>query len=96
MARIALAAREKGRGNASLFLFSSVSATVLCMLLAGCAESIPHVYPEDDPKYRIGTGFTGDLGVAPSMGHSVPAQGEVIKTPSCVNESREGRDCGVD
>ena len=96
MARTALAAREKGRGNASLFLFSSVPAIALGIGLAGCADSIPHIYPEEDPKYRIGTGFTGDLGVAPSMGHSVPAQGEVIKTPSCVNESREGRDCGAD
>lgn len=86
--------QEKGRGNASLFLFFSlVFAVAGCLLVHGCADTKPYVNPEDDSRYRMDTGFTGDLSVPPTLGHTVPTEGEVISTPQCVAEAREGKEC---
>jgi hypothetical protein len=40
---------------------------------------------------QIDMGFAGDVGIAPTMGHSVPLQGEIISTPEGVTESKAGQ-----
>ena len=64
-------------------------------LLSGCGDvpvRRPVLTPETVAPYQIDTGFT-DLNVAPSMGHTVPVEGEVISIPSCVAEARGGQEC---
>ncbi|HEV3484458.1 MAG TPA: hypothetical protein VG106_03555, partial [Vicinamibacterales bacterium] len=47
----------------------------------------------DSVTQQIDMGFAGDVGIAPTMGHSVPFEGEIINTPPCVTQSKEGRPC---
>ena len=42
---------------------------------------------------QIDFGFSGDVGVAATMGHSIPLQGETINTPQCVAEVKQGVEC---
>ena len=68
---------------------------VVLLPLLGCADGPyqrPLMTPEGIAPYEINTGFV-DPGVAPSLGHAVPVEGEIISTPQCVAEAREGRDC---
>jgi hypothetical protein len=62
--------------------------------LQGCGTAdTTEPYRPDEMKLKIERGFTGDVGVAPTMGHSVPLEGEIISTPPCVGEAREGKEC---
>jgi hypothetical protein len=45
----------------------------------------------DSVTQQIDMGFAGDVGIAPTMGHSVPLQGEIISTPEGVTESKGGQ-----
>ena len=45
----------------------------------------------DSVTQQIDMGFAGDVGIAPTMGHSVPLQGEIISTPPGVTESKAGQ-----
>jgi hypothetical protein len=47
----------------------------------------------DSVTQQIDMGFSGDVGIAPTMGHTVPLEGEIISTPPCVPEARAGQDC---
>lgn len=60
----------------------------LLVLLVGCADGAyrrPLMTPEAAAPYEINTGFT-ELGTAPSMGHTVPLEGEIISTPPGASE----------
>lgn len=82
---------ERGRDERPLSLYF---ACVLLCLLQGCSTAdTTEPYTPDQVKTRIDRGFTGDVGVAPTLGHSVPVQGEIISTPACVSEAREGKEC---
>jgi hypothetical protein len=65
------------------------------MLAQGCAssDSRPIYSPDTVTQHKIDMGFTGDLGVGPTLGHSVPVDGEIISTPLCVSEVRAGKEC---
>jgi hypothetical protein len=45
----------------------------------------------DSVTQQIDMGFAGDVGIAPTMAHSVPLQGEIISTPEGVTESKGGQ-----
>jgi hypothetical protein len=42
----------------------------------------------DSVTQQIDMGFAGDVGIAPTMAHNVPLQGEIISTPEGVTESK--------
>ncbi|MFL6567032.1 MAG: hypothetical protein ACJ8G5_18995, partial [Burkholderiales bacterium] len=46
----------------------------------------------DSVTQQIDMGFAGDVGIAPTMAHNVPLQGEIISTPEGVTESKGGSD----
>jgi hypothetical protein len=45
----------------------------------------------DSVTQQIDMGFAGDVGIAPTMAHNVPLQGEIISTPEGVTESKGGQ-----
>ncbi|HXJ54672.1 MAG TPA: hypothetical protein VNH16_25065, partial [Burkholderiales bacterium] len=45
----------------------------------------------DSVTQQIDMGFAGDVGIAPTMAHNVPLQGEIISTPEGVSESKGGQ-----
>jgi len=47
----------------------------------------------DSVTQQIDMGFSGDVGIAPTMGHNVPLEGEIISTPPCVSEAKGGQQC---
>jgi hypothetical protein len=47
----------------------------------------------DSVTQQIDMGFSGDVGIAPTMGHNVPLEGEIISTPACVSEAKGGQPC---
>ena len=82
---------ERGRGTRPLSFF--LTGVLLC-LLQGCSTAdVTEPYSPDQTKVKIDRGFTGDVGVSPTLGHTVPLEGEVISTPQCVSEAREGKEC---
>jgi hypothetical protein len=46
----------------------------------------------DSVTQQIDMGFAGDVGIAPTMAHNVPLEGEIINTPPGVSESKAGTD----
>jgi len=78
---------------------NSVCAAALVALLLflpshGCTSvDTRRISGPDSLTQQIDMGFTGDLGIAPTMGHSVPLEGEIISTPPCVSETKTGQDC---
>lgn len=83
--------RERGRGARPLSFF--LACAVVC-LLQGCGTAdTTEPYSPDQMKVKIDRGFTGDVGAAPTLGHTVPLEGEIISTPPCVGEAREGKEC---
>lgn len=82
---------ERGRGTRPLSF--SLACVTLC-LLQGCSSAdVAEPYGPDQIKVKIDRGFTGDVGVSPTLGHTLPVEGEVISTPQCVSEAREGKEC---
>jgi filamentous hemagglutinin family protein len=49
----------------------------------------------DSVTQQIDMGFAGDVGIAPTMAHNVPLQGEIISTPEGVTESKGGEITGT-
>jgi hypothetical protein len=79
---------------------NAVCSTALVALLLllpsqGCASADTRQIssPESATQQQIDRGFTGDLGIGPTMGHSVPLEGEIISTPPCVAEAKAGQEC---
>jgi hypothetical protein len=77
--------------------FSGEAATVgllLFLSVQGCSSTdTKPIYGPDRVMQQIDTGFTGDLSVGATMGHTVPPEGEIISTPPCVGEARTGQEC---
>jgi hypothetical protein len=67
---------------------------VLALACQGCAStgSKPIYNPESATQQKMDMGFTGDLSVGTSLGHSVPVEGEVIRTPRCTSADQKCRD----
>ena len=91
---------ERGREGRPLFSFSrqalrAVALAALYAISPGCTsgDARPITSPETVTQQRIERGFAEDLGTAPTLGHSVPVEGEIISTPPCVSEARAGQDC---
>ena len=74
---------------------TSVGMASLLLLSHGCRSTdAPELAaPETVVRDRIERGFNPDFGVGPTMGHSVPVEGEIISTPPCVAEARGGQEC---
>ena len=68
---------------------------LISALSQGCAsaDNLEISSPETAVQQQIERGFAGDLGVAPTMGHLVPLEGEIISTPACVPEAKGGQQC---
>jgi hypothetical protein len=68
---------------------SAISAAQQSALTSSSADA-RQSFGTDSVTQQIDMGFAGDVGIAPTMGHSVPLQGEIISTPPGVSESKEG------
>jgi hypothetical protein len=60
----------------------------------GCTTGdTPDVFSVDRAAQRMERGFAREVGAGATMGHSVPLEGEIIRTPTCVVEARAGEAC---
>jgi N-acetylglucosamine-6-phosphate deacetylase len=59
--------------------------------LTNASSDARQSFGTDSVTQQIDMGFSGDVGIAPTMGHSVPLQGEIISTPAGVSESKGGQ-----
>ena len=55
--------------------------------LSSASAEARQSFGTDSVTQQIDMGFSGDVGIAPTMGHSVPLEGEIISTP--VGEDEE-------
>ena len=69
---------------------SAISAAQQSALTSSSADA-RQSFGTDSVTQQIDMGFSGDVGIAPTMGHSVPLQGEIISTPPGVSESKGGQ-----
>jgi hypothetical protein len=69
---------------------SAISAAQQSALTSSSADA-RQSFGTDSVTQQIDMGFAGDVGIAPTMGHSVPLQGEIISTPPGVSESKGGQ-----
>ncbi len=69
--------------------FSAAQQSALSSASADARQS----FGTDSVTQQIDMGFSGDVGIAPTMGHSVPLEGEIISTPRCVPEAKAGVKC---
>ena len=88
---------ERGRATTrplSFFFLALTLAFAGIFTSPACTTGdTPEVFAPDSTAQRIERGFARDPGAGTSMGHSVPLEGEVIKTPACVSEARAGEEC---
>jgi hypothetical protein len=73
-----------------LALRSAITAAQQSALTSASADA-RQSFGTDSVTQQIDMGFAGDVGIAPTMGHSVPLQGEIISTPPGVTESKGGQ-----
>ena len=92
------AAPERGRATTrplSFFYLALTLAFAGIFTSPACTTGdAPEMFSPDSTARRIERGFARDVGSGTSMGHSVPLEGEIIKTPACVPEARAGEECG--
>ena len=69
---------------------AAISAAQQSALSSASADA-RQSFGTDSVTQQIDMGFSGDVGIAPTMGHSVPLQGEIISTPDGVSESKGGQ-----
>jgi len=69
---------------------SAVSAAQQSALNSASSDA-RQSFGTDSVTQQIDMGFAGDVGIAPTMAHSVPLQGEIISTPEGVSESKGGQ-----
>jgi len=69
---------------------SAVSAAQQSALNSASADA-RQSFGTDSVTQQIDMGFAGDVGIAPTMAHNVPLQGEIISTPEGVSESKGGQ-----
>jgi hypothetical protein len=61
--------------------------------LSSASADARQSFGTDSVTQQIDMGFAGDVGVAATMGHTVPLEGEIVKTPDCVSEAKGGLPC---
>jgi len=61
--------------------------------LSSASAEARQSFGTDSVTQQIDKGFAGDVGVAATMGHTVPLEGEIIRTPKCVSEAKAGAAC---
>jgi hypothetical protein len=66
---------------------AAVSAAQQSALNSASADA-RQSFGTDSVTQQIDMGFAGDVGIAPTMAHNVPLQGEIISTPEGVTESK--------
>src|SRR5262249_15275876 len=59
--------------------------------LTSASSDARQSFGTDSVTQQIDMGFAGDVGIAPTMAHNVPLQGEIISTPEGVSESKGGQ-----
>jgi hypothetical protein len=69
---------------------SAVSAAQQSALNSASSDA-RQSFGTDSVTQQIDMGFAGDVGIAPTMAHNVPLQGEIISTPEGVTESKGGQ-----
>jgi hypothetical protein len=70
--------------------FSAISAAKQSALNSASSDA-RQSFGTDSVTQQIDMGFAGDVGIAPTMAHNVPLQGEIISTPEGVTESKGGQ-----
>jgi hypothetical protein len=70
--------------------FSAASAAKQSALNSASSDA-RQSFGTDSVTQQIDMGFAGDVGIAPTMAHNVPLQGEIISTPEGVSESKGGQ-----
>jgi hypothetical protein len=73
-------------------LTSAVGAAQASALAAAAGEA-KKSFGTDSVAQQIDYGFAGDIGVAPTMAHQVPLEGETISVPACTTESKNAQAC---
>jgi hypothetical protein len=71
---------------------AAISAAQQSALTSASADA-RQSFGTDSVTQQIDMGFSGDVGIAPTMGHSVPLEGEIINVPHCVPEAKAGLEC---
>jgi len=61
--------------------------------LSSASAEARQSFGTDSVTQQIDMGFSGDVGIAPTMGHTVPLEGEIVNTPACVAEAKAGEPC---
>ncbi|MEK7750576.1 MAG: hypothetical protein AAB654_01575 [Acidobacteriota bacterium] len=73
-------------------LVSAVGAAQASALAAAAGEA-KKSFGTDSVAQQIDYGFAGDIGVAPTMAHQIPLEGETISVPACTTESKNAQAC---
>jgi hypothetical protein len=73
-------------------LSSTIGAAQASALSAAAGES-KKSFGTDSVAEQIDYGFAGDIGVAPTMAHEIPLEGETISVPPCTSESKNNAPC---
>jgi hypothetical protein len=73
---------------------SAISAAQQSALQSASSDA-RQSFGTDSVTQQIDMGFAGDVGIAPTMAHSVPLEGEIISTPAGVSESKAGDSTGT-
>jgi len=71
---------------------SAIAGAQASALSSASAEA-RQSFGTDSVTQQIDMGFAGDVGIAATMGHTVPLEGEILKTPECVLEAKTGQAC---
>ena len=79
----------------NVFRAAAVVALLVLLSSQGCASADTRqiLSAPDSVAQKIDMGFSADVGIGATMGHSVPLEGEILNTPPCVAEARAGEDC---
>ena len=61
--------------------------------LAAAAGEAKKSFGTESVSKQIDDGFGGDVGVAATMAHDIPLEGETISVAACTTESKNGQPC---
>jgi hypothetical protein len=76
-------------GEQQASVISSAQASAVTSASAEASKS----FGTDSVAQQIDYGFAGDVGVAATMAHEIPLEGETISVPSCTSESKNSTPC---
>ncbi|MFH1043830.1 MAG: hypothetical protein V1796_01935, partial [Pseudomonadota bacterium] len=75
---------------------STIAATIgsaQASALAAASGEAKKSFGTDSVSEQIDYGFAGDVGVAVTMAHEIPLEGETISVPACTTESKNSTPC---